>query len=100
MKAQQALEEMTKRAEAADVALDVCWGKLDDMTAQRDALRIAYDGKEAELRKVEAALAERNAPCVWRKDEDDWWQTGCGKETFVKHGDFCPNCGHPIEVAP
>lgn len=46
------------RAEEVEAALDTCWGKLDDMTAQRDALRIAYDDQAAGRNKAEVVLAQ------------------------------------------
>lgn len=57
------------------------------------------DAAIARAVQAEAALAAMRAPCVWRKDDYNWWQLGCGNgELFVKQGEFCPNCGHPIEV--
>ena len=47
---------------------------------------------------AEAALTERDKPCVWTLDEDNWYLTGCGS-AFNIPAKFCPDCGHPIEVA-
>lgn len=49
---------------------------------------------------AEAALAERDKPCTWTLDCDGWYATSCKDDFFEKYGDFCPNCGHPIEVQP
>ena len=48
---------------------------------------------------AEAALEERNKPCQWKLDDDNWYATGCGSE-FDVPAKFCPDCGHPIEVQP
>ena len=45
-------------------------------------------------------MAERNKPCVWTLDEDNWFATECGSAFDYKCGAFCPDCGHPIEVTP
>lgn len=69
-----------------------------------DARHAYIDMKERAL-AAEAALAERDKPCVW-KDENEYWETNCGESFFFYDGTpvenkykFCSYCGHPIEVA-
>lgn len=51
-------------------------------------------GQEIELlaraERAEAALAERDKPCIWKHGYGDAWRG------FT----FCPVCGHRIEVQP
>lgn len=82
----QKLEEMTRRAEAAEAAL---------------ADREAYLEQFRELsRNVMNVLAERNKPCMWTQGDDNWFATECGSAFEYKWGAFCPDCGHPVEVTP
>lgn len=51
---------------------------------------------------AEAALAERDNPCVWTYKRYGGWFTTCQVRP-ASHSvswKFCPYCGHPIEVTP
>lgn len=55
---------------------------------------------ERELAKCKKELAERDTPCLFTsRDNDGWWETGCGSlSTWARTFDFCPCCGHRVEV--
>lgn len=57
----------------------------------------------AELRELaeqlQAALAERDKPCVWKHLKKGWYTGGCDDSIYAGFFKFCPNCGHPVEVA-
>ena len=85
-------EAMRTRCASAEAALAT-------MIEQKEYFRQCWEA-------AEAALAERDKPCVW-KDDGEYRETNCG-ELFVFYDGtpvenkckFCPNCGHPIEVQP
>lgn len=64
------------------------------------------------LADAEAALAERNTPCFWTRIDGDehglanWnnvWESTCLRSQTTEPSDnwqFCPYCGHRIEVQP
>ena len=45
---------------------------------------------------AEAALADRDRPCVWTM-ENGVWYTGCGHESFLLASECCPHCPRRIE---
>ena len=66
-----------------------------------DARHAYIDMKERAL-AAEAALAERDNPCVWTYKRYGGWLTTCQVRP-ASHSvswKFCPYCGHFIEVAP
>ena len=81
-------------------------GKLTQMAIENGKQR---DVAIARTEAAEAALAERDKPCMWRWKMDDseqhwshWWYADCGhmqEDRVPEEWDFCPYCGHPIEVA-
>lgn len=80
------LEKMTRRAEAAEAALAT-------MIEQKEYFRQCWEA-------AEAALADRDKPCVHTL-RDGWIDTECGtSSSIVRDWEFCPYCGHPVEVAP
>ncbi len=107
------LQEMTRRAEKAEAALAAkradaiqhhaeMIGEFADMVNQRDAAI-------ARAETAEAALAERDKPCVWCEEKEKvygmvFWGSSCGAAyrtaDMVEPGKFCLHCGHPIELQP
>ncbi len=92
-----ALNDMKARAESAEAALAQCRHERDTLANR--------------LEQAEAALAALQTPCVWTPEKDVWgddyaddgFRTQCGAwylSRAIKDGHFCPNCGHPVEVAP
>ena len=65
---------------------------------------------EKRAEAAETELAASKTPCVWRWKMDDseqhwshWWYADCGhqqEDRPLAEWDFCPYCGHPIEVQP
>jgi len=85
----QKLEEMTRRAEAAEAALAAY--------EQQQWMARAIGAESAE----ERMLAERDKPCQWRKVNGAYY-TDCKALYSLRAADwceFCPGCGHRIEVA-
>ena len=90
--------ELTARAERAEATLRA-------MTEQKEFFRVCWEEAEAALAQYRAELADRlYEPCVWRLDENaSDYVTGCDGDWFdVSFGDmkYCPNCGHPVRIAP
>ena len=76
-------------------------GKLARMAIKNGNQRDAAI-KRAEA--AEAALAERDKPCVWTRGYDKEidirsFECGCTQDWYGNAPAFCPNCGHPVEVA-
>ncbi len=91
------MAELLARAESAEAALAQCRHERDTLANR--------------LEQAEAALAALQTPCVWTPEKDVWgddyaddgFRTQCGAwylSRAIKDGHFCPNCGHPVEVAP
>lgn len=82
--ARHAYIDMKERALAAEAALAT-------MIEQKEYFRQCWEA-------TEAALAERDKPCVWKQDADKWYMTACENAFSDMQGSYCPGCGHPIEV--
>ena len=92
--------QLEKRAEAAEAALAT-------MIEQKEYFRQCWEA-------AEAALAERDKPCVWvtrlrKRGGGTMLEPTCERAVddfgFISAMEtaptrFCPNCGHPIEVQP
>lgn len=81
------------------------WGEMAELQQLTDADREDWRQR---AERAEAALAERDTPCVWTCADADYeiWDTACG-ETYQmllspsEHKiNFCQNCAHPVEVQP
>ena len=54
----------------------------------------------ARAEAAEAALAERDKPCLWTySDEGECYVGECGNRNRYKSY-FCGTCGHPVQVTP
>lgn len=100
-----------ERAEAAEAALATAQDELDDLMAQRDVAEAALERLESiagELRadilderaRAEAALAERDKPCLWTvvSDPQRKYQSGCTSDWWDRKFLYCPDCGHEIVI--
>ncbi len=90
------------RAETAEAVLAQCQHDLTEMIESKEYFRQCWE-------VAEAALAERDTPCMWRAggEEGIVWYTACDQaHYFDEEGpmensyQFCPYCGHPIKVQP
>lgn len=80
-----------------------------------NALSSIYPGDVLEVideliawgKATEAALADRDRPCYWSEGSDEVivWNSACGQAEYFECGgpdensyQFCPYCGHRIEV--
>ncbi len=79
-------------------------GLLDDIHSGTSMIvrKDHYYKMESDLADAISALKEE--PCVWTRDEDGIYDTGCGNRWFFDTGDadenrciFCPYCGKPLE---
>ncbi len=90
------------RSEAAEDALAQCQHDLTEMIERKEYFRQCWE-------VAEAALAERDKPCVWCEEKEKvygmvFWGSSCGAAyrtaDMVEPGKFCLHCGHPIELQP
>jgi len=90
------------RAETAEDALAQCQHDLTEMIERKEYFRQCWE-------VAEAALAERDKPCVWCEEKEKvygmvFWGSSCGAAyrtaDMVEPGKFCLHCGHPIELQP
>lgn len=77
-------EAMRTRCASAEAALAT-------MIEQKEYFRQCWEA-------AEAALAERDKPCVWMQEAGKWYMTACENAFSDMQGSYCPGCGHPIEV--
>ena len=81
------IAELRTRCASAEAALAT-------MIEQKEYFRQCWEA-------AEAALAERDKPCVWRRADDGFFETGCNAPRYTSRAPkFCQNCGHPVEVQP
>ncbi len=94
-----AYTDMKERALTAEAALTQCQQELDACNALLEIERWQA-GWKARAEQAEAALAERDKPCVWRLRIDGEIGPACrlGRAIAIGSWKFCPYCGHPIEV--
>ena len=79
------IAELRTRCASAEAALAT-------MIEQKEYFRQCWEA-------AEAALAERDKPCVWTHLKKGWYTGGCDDSIYAGFFKFCPNCGHPVEVA-
>lgn len=84
-----AVVDVYRRAETAEAALAQCQRDLATMIERKEYFRQCWE-------VAEAALAERDRPCVWTM-ENGVWYTGCGHEAFLLASECCPHCPRRIE---
>lgn len=109
------LEELTGHVRGGHVVRNDDAARLLDLLQRMQAdVQGNWEAWQAALARAdtaEAALAARDTPCVWAPEKDVWgddyaddgFRTQCGAwylSRAIKDGHFCPNCGHPVEVAP
>lgn len=87
---------------------------VDQQEALIGDLRLLLGKEKDRAEAAEAALAERDKPCVWvarrrnrgggtmieptcKREADDFGFISAMEAPATK---FCPNCGHPIKVQP
>lgn len=99
------VENLQEYAADRDLEVEACHNIMaecrtiagDPRTSTVDAVR----GLLARAEKAEAALAERDWPCVWRYKRYSGWASTCGvrPENWNTAWRFCPFCGYPIQVS-
>ena len=89
--------EWCKRAEAAEGRLAEALDAHSIAQRSADEWRALCNGQRQRAEAAEAALAERDKPCVWRQEADGWYMTQCENAFADMQGTYCPGCGHPIE---
>ena len=108
-KAQQAEARAQDRADEAAACHEIMAECRNIAGEPHNSTVDAVRGLLARAEAAEAALAERNTPCMWSLQDDEFgiWEATCDELwQFFADGPvennmkFCPNCGHPVEVAP
>lgn len=81
------IAELRTRCASAESALAT-------MIEQKEYFRQCWEA-------AEAALAERDKPCVWKVNfvYHRKYESGCSGQWWNGKFLYCPNCGHPVEVA-
>lgn len=88
-----AVRGLLARAERAEASLVEC---ASNGLKLREELADVYRRAE----RSEAALAERDEPCVWRYKRYGGWFSICGvrPENWNTAWRYCPFCGHPLHA--